>query len=69
MMEQLVELVVERTGLPEAQARMAVETVIEFIKEKLPDPIANQLDGFLDDDDGLDLGDVIQGLGNLLDRK
>lgn len=43
-MSNLVKMVSEKTGLPEAQAKMAVEVVAGYLKEKLPAPIAAQLD-------------------------
>jgi uncharacterized protein (DUF2267 family) len=46
-MDELVRQVVERTGISEAQARTAVETVVGFLKERLPAPIAGQVDGAL----------------------
>ncbi len=46
-MDQLVKLVQERVGLSEAQARQAVDTVVGFLKQKLPAPIAGQIDAVL----------------------
>jgi hypothetical protein len=46
-MDELVKQVVERTGISEAQAQTAVTTVLGFLKNKLPEPIAGQLDGLL----------------------
>ena len=46
-MEKLVQLVAERTGIGEAAARTAVETVIGYLKERLPAPIAGHLDSVL----------------------
>jgi uncharacterized protein (DUF2267 family) len=47
-MDELVKKVSEKTGLPEAQAKQAAEAVLEFLKEKLPAPLAGQLDKLLD---------------------
>ncbi|MEI7849542.1 MAG: hypothetical protein WCK35_27335 [Chloroflexota bacterium] len=58
-MDALVELVVKKTGLPEAQARQAVTVVIDYLKEKLPAPIAAQVDGVLNN---AGLAGVIGGL-------
>ena len=44
MLDELVNRVAERTGLPPEQARTAAETVIGFLKERLPAPIAGALD-------------------------
>ena len=46
-MDDLVKLVSERTGLPPETARVAVDTVLGYLKDRLPAPIASQLDGFL----------------------
>ena len=37
-MDELIKLVSEKTGLPEATARVAVETVLGFLKDRLPAP-------------------------------
>ncbi len=47
-MDELVKLVSEKTGLPEAQSKVAVETVLGYLKEKLPEPLASQLDSVLE---------------------
>lgn len=62
-MEELIKLVQQKTGLPEAQARQAAETVVHFLKEKLPAPVAAQLDGLLAG--GGASGDVLGKLGGL----
>ena len=37
-MEELVALVMKKTGLPRETAQVAVKTVIDFLKKKLPAP-------------------------------
>lgn len=66
-MDELVKLVAQRTGMPEAQAKQAVDTVIGFLKERLPAPIAAQVDGLLAG--GGIPPDVMSGLGGLLGKK
>jgi hypothetical protein len=56
-MEQLITLVREKTGISEAQARQAVDTVLGYVKGQLPAPIASQLDSVL--------GGDTSGLGSL----
>jgi len=68
-MDELVKAVVEKTGLPEAQAKMAVETIINFLKEKLPAPLAGQIDVALGNVNADMVGNVLQGLGDLLGKK
>ncbi|GIV62808.1 MAG: hypothetical protein KatS3mg045_0147 [Bellilinea sp.] len=63
-MEELVKLVVQKTGIPEATARQAVEVVLGFLKEKLPAPIAGQIETVVSGSGKLD--DVTKGLKNFL---
>jgi uncharacterized protein (DUF2267 family) len=66
-MDELVKLVAARTGLSEEMATTAVQTVLDFLKQRLPAPIAERLEDLLGDEDGqLDLGDLAAGLGGLL---
>ena len=67
-MEELLKAVAEKTGLPADKAQGAIEAVIEFLKEKLPEPIAGQLDNFLGGDDDGDSDGAGAGLGDLLDK-
>lgn len=46
-MDELVNLVAQKAGISEAQARQAVTVVLDFIKQRLPAPIASQVDGVL----------------------
>jgi hypothetical protein len=62
-MDELVDLVVQKTGISEEMAQKAVETVLDFLKDKLPDPIADRLDDVLE---GGSTGDLLSGLSDLL---
>lgn len=46
-MEELVKQVASRTGISEENARTAVTTVLGFLKDKLPAPIAGQIDNVI----------------------
>lgn len=46
-MDELVKQVAQKTGIGEDQARQAAETVLAFLKAKLPAPIAGQIEGYL----------------------
>jgi len=46
-MEELVNLVVKKTGLPKETARMAVKVVLDYLKKKLPPQVGGAIDGFL----------------------
>lgn len=66
-MDELVNLVAQKTGLPKDTAKIAVETVLNFLKQKLPPALAGQVDGLLSG--GSQLGDIEQGLSSLFGKK
>lgn len=78
-MDELIKQVTERSGISESQARTAVETVLGFIKERLPAPIAGQVDNVLNSQagaigTGIDAvsdraGDMLAGLGGMFGNK
>ena len=74
-MDELIKQVVERTGISESQAQTAVTTVLGFLKTRLPEPIAGQLDGLLGGAAGAagglagSAGDILCGLGGMLGGK
>jgi hypothetical protein len=69
-LDELVRRVSEKTGLPPETARTAVEAVLGYLKERLPAPIAGQIDGLLGNAGSSGgPGDLLGGLGGLLDRK
>jgi hypothetical protein len=43
-MEELLNTVAEKTGLPLDKAQGAIDAVMDFIKDKLPAPIASQVE-------------------------
>ena len=46
-MDELVNLVVQKTGISQEDARKAVEVVVNELKSRLPGPIASHVDSFL----------------------
>ncbi len=64
MMDELIKLVSQKTGIPESKARTAVETVMGYLKDKLPAPLAGQIENLLQ---GGDMGDMLENLGDLDD--
>ena len=45
-METLTKMVSEKAGITEQQANNAIKTVVNFLKNKLPDEYVNQLDRY-----------------------
>jgi hypothetical protein len=46
-MDELIKQVSAKTGISEEQARGAVETVLGFLKTRLPAPLAGQIDNVI----------------------
>ncbi len=68
-MDELVKLVAEKTGLPPATARTAVDTVVGFLKQRLPEPLAGQVDAVIEGADLSQADDLLKGLGGLLGKQ
>ena len=80
-MDELIKTIQEKTGLPVDKAQDVIETVVNFVADKLPGPIGDQVKGFLGGDDaaGGDGGDdgglmdkakdALGGLGGMLGGK
>jgi uncharacterized protein (DUF2267 family) len=64
-MDELIKLVSTKVGISEAQAKEAVEAVLGFLKDKLPAPVAGQIDALLKGD----MGDVAGMLGGMFGKK
>ncbi len=61
-MDDLVKQVCEKINVSPEQGKAAVETVVNFLKDKLPEPIASQIENAVNGG-GENLGDVAKGLG------
>ena len=68
-MNELVSLIVKKTGIPQATAQTIVNMVIDFLKKKLPAPIASQIDGLLSNEAGIQQAEnVANTLGGLFKK-
>jgi hypothetical protein len=65
-MDELIKQVSDKAGISDAQAKTAVETVMKFLKDNLPEPLGSQVDALLSGGDMPDLDDVGKTLGGLL---
>jgi len=59
-MENIVKLVAEKTGITEAQAQVAVNTVVSVLKDKLPAGIGSQVESLVQ---GGGSSDALGGIG------
>lgn len=70
-MEDMTKLVAEKTGLNEAMARVAVETIVAALKQRLPEGARGFVDAAVRGGDGgapgpVALGGVLGALGGVL---
>lgn len=72
MMEELVQQVSQRAGIPEDRAMMAARAAIEFLDGRLPAPVGGNLKRLVDGGDapgGMpDPGRVAGGLGGMFGK-
>jgi len=45
-MKELINIIVQKTGISQENAQKAVQVMLGFLKAKLPTPLAAQLDSF-----------------------
>lgn len=70
-MDELINQVAQRAGINQDQARTAVDTVVGFLKDRLPGPVGSQLDNVLGGQSGSggivgQAGQALGGLGDML---
>lgn len=58
-MDELINLVVLKAGIPESSARKAIEVILNYFRQKLPSPLYNQMESILS-------GGVTKDLSNSL---
>ncbi len=63
-MDELIKMLTEKTGLPDDKARLAVQTVIGFLKERLPSSVGEQLDTCLSLPAGQGLSDKVKEMAH-----
>ncbi len=60
-MNELVSLIVKKTGVPEATAQTIVKLVVDYLKKKLPAPVGSQIDVLLSNDANVKAAENIVG--------
>ena len=46
-MDEIVKIVMSKSGLPEDKSRLAIKAIIEFLKQRLPEPLGTQVESNL----------------------
>ena len=68
-MENLIKRVSEKAGITEAQARSAVNTVVSFLKDKMPAGVGSQVETFLKGGSGASIvGSIKEKVGGVLGK-
>jgi len=60
-MEELIKMVTQKVGISESQAKSAVETVVSFLKDKMPGGIGSQVESFVKGNTG-SAGNVVDSI-------
>ncbi len=68
-MDELINLVVKKTGISQEDARKAVEVIVTELKTKLPGPIASHLDSFISGGASAGLNTLAGEAGEMLKGK
>ena len=68
-MEELIRRVSEKAGISEEQARAAVNTVAEFLKENVPPAYSGYIDNFMSSGAGGGNSGMAGGLGGMFGNK
>lgn len=70
MLNDVINKVAEKVGISTEQATEAVTTVVDFLKNKLPAPIASQIDTLLSGGSVSDvLGSAKEKISSFFDKK
>jgi hypothetical protein len=64
-MDEIINLVQQRAGINADQARTAVETVVSFVKDRLPEPMRGEVDSLISGQAGQGGSNPLGNLGNL----
>ncbi len=69
-MDELVNTIVQKTGISQDQAKQAVTMTLDFVKQKLPPQVAGQVDALMSGGEaGKIAGDAANMLGGMMGGK
>ena len=69
-MDELVKLVTQKAGINDQQAKTAVDTVLNFLKQRLPPNVAPQLDAIIANPNAVkEAEDLGKNLGGMFNKK
>lgn len=65
-MDELVNMITQKTGISQDQAKQAVSMTLDFVKQKLPPQVAGQVDAVMSGKGGNIAGDAANMLGGMM---
>jgi hypothetical protein len=65
-MDELIKFIEQKTGISPDKARSAANAAVEFLKNRLPEPIASQIDNAIGGGGTEDSSGIASGLQNLV---
>jgi len=68
-MDELAKAIAEQVGIPKAQAEQAAQVAIKFLKDKLPGPLASQIDAALNNANTTEVATNLLNMGKALLNK
>ncbi len=69
-MDEMTKMVSQKTGLPEDQSRKAAQAVMDYITNRLPTPVANQVRDAVMSGKGMgDIGNMTRGMGGSMGQR
>jgi hypothetical protein len=68
-MDELAKAIAEQVGIPKAQAEQAAQVAIKFLKDKLPGPLASQIDAALSKANTAEVATNLLNMGKALLNK
>jgi hypothetical protein len=71
MQQQLIQQLSQRVGIPADKAEAAINTVVGYLKERLPGPVGSQLDKLVSGEEvqGGVLSQAAQSIGGMFGKK
>jgi hypothetical protein len=68
-MEDLIRLIVQQVNITEEQARQTVNTILGYVRDRLPEPMAEQVQSFLASGGASSIpgvADLMKGFGDIM---
>jgi|SwirhisoilCB3_FD_contig_121_61251_length_928_multi_4_in_0_out_0_2 uncharacterized protein (DUF2267 family) len=65
-MNEIIQQVMQRADISEDSAARAVDTVVNYLRDKLPGPVATQIESYLGGEGGISGASVVAGATSMM---